>query len=163
MVNLRKLGPKTLQIMRFSVNFWTSFRTPPSGCFVTPLMFFDALKVPGPSQSDPGSIWETSFFDQNFHIKSTSDVDLKWSCAPARCLMWQIWGYSPIEHALKYFWLNGQPKRLHNLWEIWHTSSKNWNFHQNFLKKSFSGKFKTSPALTPNYSIEHRKYALRVI
>ena len=34
--------------------------------FVIPLMIFDALKVPGPSQSDPGSIWETSFFDKNF-------------------------------------------------------------------------------------------------
>ena len=28
MGNLRKLGPKTLQMMRFSVNFSTSFRTP---------------------------------------------------------------------------------------------------------------------------------------
>ena len=25
-------------------------------------MFFDALEVPGHSQSDPGSIWEPSFF-----------------------------------------------------------------------------------------------------
>ena len=52
-------------MMRFSVNFWTSFWTSPSGCFVIPLMFFDALMVPGRSHSDPGSIWETSFFHEN--------------------------------------------------------------------------------------------------
>jgi len=29
------------------------------------LPFFDALKVPGASQSDPGPIWETSIFHEN--------------------------------------------------------------------------------------------------
>ena len=36
--------------------FLNIFSEAPSGCFVIPLMFFDALKVPGPSQSDPGPI-----------------------------------------------------------------------------------------------------------
>ena len=51
---------------KFFRHFLKIFRRPLGGCFVIPLMFFDALEVPGPSQSDPGSIWETSFFDENF-------------------------------------------------------------------------------------------------
>ena len=38
-------------------------------------MFFDALEVPGPFQSDPGSIWGTSFFDQHFFKMATLNVD----------------------------------------------------------------------------------------
>ena len=30
------------------------------------LMFFHALVIQGPSQIDPGSIWEKSFFYENF-------------------------------------------------------------------------------------------------
>ena len=30
------------------------------------LMFFHALVIQGPSQIDSGSIWEKSFFDENF-------------------------------------------------------------------------------------------------
>ena len=30
------------------------------------LMFFDALEIQEPSQIDPGSIWEKSFFHENF-------------------------------------------------------------------------------------------------
>ena len=51
---------------KFLGHFREIFRRPPGRHFVIPLMFFDALEVPGPSQSDPGSIWETSFFDENF-------------------------------------------------------------------------------------------------
>ena len=51
---------------KFLGHFREIFRRPPGRCFVIPLMFFDALEVPGPSQSDPGSIWETSFFDEFF-------------------------------------------------------------------------------------------------
>ena len=29
-------------------------------------MFFDALEIQEPSQIDPGSIWEKSFFHENF-------------------------------------------------------------------------------------------------
>ena len=75
MGNLRKLGPKTLHMSEFFCHFPEIFRRPLGGCFVIPLMFFDALEVPGPSQSDPGSIWGTSFFDQNFLKKSTLYVD----------------------------------------------------------------------------------------
>ena len=32
------------------------------------LMFFHALVIQGPSQIDPGSIWEKSFFHQNLHF-----------------------------------------------------------------------------------------------
>ena len=33
------------------------------------LMFFHALVIQGPSQIDPGSIWEKSFFHENVHQK----------------------------------------------------------------------------------------------
>ena len=68
----------------FFGHFREIFRRTPGRYFVIPLMFFDALKVPGPSQSDPGSIWETSFFDENFpqgkpevKILSGSETDLE--------------------------------------------------------------------------------------
>ena len=32
------------------------------------LMFFDVLEIQGPSQIDSGSIWEESFFHENFHF-----------------------------------------------------------------------------------------------
>ena len=51
---------------KFFGHFREIFRRPQGRYFVIPLTFFDALEVPGPSQSDPGSIWETSFFDENF-------------------------------------------------------------------------------------------------
>ena len=51
---------------KFFGHFREIFRRPPGRYFVIPLMFFDAWKVPGPSQNDPGSIWETSFFDESF-------------------------------------------------------------------------------------------------
>ena len=76
MGKLRKLGHKTLHMSEFVGHFSEIFRRPLGGCFVIPLMFFDALEVPGPSQSDPGSIWGTSFFNQNFLKKSTLYVDL---------------------------------------------------------------------------------------
>ena len=31
-------------------------------------MFFDALEIQEPSQIDPGSIWEKSFFHETFHF-----------------------------------------------------------------------------------------------
>ena len=32
------------------------------------MMFFHALVIQGPSQIDPGWIWETSLFHENFHF-----------------------------------------------------------------------------------------------
>ena len=33
-------------------------------------MFFDALVIQEPSQIDPGSIWEKSFFHENFSFRA---------------------------------------------------------------------------------------------
>ena len=66
MRKLRILGPKPPQTDQFQGQFSEIFRRPSGGCFVILLMIFDALRVQGPSQSDPGSIWETSFFDEKF-------------------------------------------------------------------------------------------------
>ena len=56
MGKLRKLGPKTLHMSEFVGHFSEIFQRPLGGCFVIPLMFFDALEVPGTSQSDPGTV-----------------------------------------------------------------------------------------------------------
>ena len=57
----------------FLVNFWVYhfFQVyhvfSDSGSFqCTQMMFFDALVIQEPSQIDPGSIWEKSFFHENF-------------------------------------------------------------------------------------------------
>ena len=83
MGKLRKLGPKTLHMSEFVGHFSEIFRRPLGGCFVIPLMFFDALKVLGPSQSDPGPIWETLIFHENSQ-NFCPDVNLKSCRTPAR-------------------------------------------------------------------------------
>ena len=80
---------------KFLGHFQKIFRRPQGRKFVIPLMFFDALKVPGPSQSDPGSIWETSFFDENFaqgkpevKILGGSEIDIE--SIDLSVLMWNL-------------------------------------------------------------------------
>ena len=85
-------SPKGCFLKNF-VNFFRSFSGAPKWSGWLILMFFDVLKLPGPSQNGPGSIWDRSFFDHFFIIflKSlTQKVNLVSCLHPLRINRFEI-------------------------------------------------------------------------
>ena len=85
----------------FFGHFREIFRRPPGRYFVIPLMFFDALEVPGPSQSDPGMIpdmtWKVNFFMKILsHMKILSGNLLH-----AQCIVLAIRPCNPQQNNIK--------------------------------------------------------------
>ena len=86
---------------KFFGHFRENFRRPPGRYFVIPLMFFDALEVPGPSQSDPGMIpdmtWKVNFFTKILsHMKILSGNLLH-----AQCIVLAIRPCNPQQNNIK--------------------------------------------------------------
>ena len=141
-----KWVPKVIRMIGFLQNF-EFFRKVPDHLKLCFMMCFDALKLWEASWNESEWFPETSFFSWFFSKIWPRNVDFEWACARARSMICQIWVCGSIEHVLKYFWLNSQPKPFHRCWDFSQTLLKVEKKRGFPFKMSQFLKIKTSSAL----------------